>query len=77
LNLLHGLNSLMQHIFMLEIKDLIVSYGRRSILKNIRLELEYGEKVAIIGPNGSGKSTLIKAVLGIAPISGGYVKILM
>ncbi|HLI45673.1 MAG TPA: ATP-binding cassette domain-containing protein [Geobacterales bacterium] len=60
---------------MLEIKDLIVSYGRRSILKNIRLELEYGEKVAIIGPNGSGKSTLIKAVLGIAPISGGYVKI--
>ena len=32
--------------------------------------------VGIVGPNGGGKSTLLKAVLGLAPVSGGSVEIL-
>ena len=37
----------------------------------LRLELGFGERVAITGPNGSGKSTLLAAVLGRLPLTAG------
>jgi len=33
-------------------------------LKNLNLEIDKGEKIAIIGPNGAGKSTLIEIIMG-------------
>lgn len=59
----------------LEIHDLTVSYDRKPVLWGIDLSLPYGCIAGIIGPNGAGKSTLIKAVMGLAPASSGYVKI--
>ncbi|MGI0079389.1 MAG: ATP-binding cassette domain-containing protein, partial [Nitrososphaerales archaeon] len=56
---------------------LTVSYGRHAdspVLKSVALNLK-GEKSVIVGPNGSGKSTLFKAVLGLAPIQSGSVKV--
>ncbi|MGC1375611.1 MAG: heme ABC transporter ATP-binding protein [Anaerolineales bacterium] len=54
---------------MIEIKNLNVSYGPRHILKNISLNVNAGEILALLGPNGSGKSTLIRALSGVAPAS--------
>lgn len=59
----------------LEIHDLTVSYDRKPVLWGIDLSLPHGCIAGIIGPNGAGKSTLIKAVMGLAPASSGYVKI--
>lgn len=44
-------------------------------LKNINIEIEKGEKVAIIGPNGAGKSTLFSHLNGLTEPTSGCVKI--
>ena len=59
----------------LEVHDLTVSYHKRPVLYGIDLEIPPGKLVGIIGPNGAGKSTLIKAMMGVVPASGGWVKV--
>lgn len=59
----------------LEIHDLTVAYHKKPVLYGIDLSVPAGHLVGIIGPNGAGKSTLIKTILGLLPISGGWVRI--
>lgn len=59
----------------LEIHDLTVAFERKPVLWNIDLRIPQGKLVGIIGPNGAGKSTLIKSVMGILPLSSGYIKL--
>ncbi len=59
----------------LEVHDLTVSYNRKPVLWDIDLSIPQGSLVGIIGPNGAGKSTLIKSIMGLIPLSSGYVKL--
>ncbi len=59
----------------LEIHDMTVAYHRKPVLWDIDLVAPEGKLIGIIGPNGAGKSTLIKAVLGLAPLASGKVRI--
>ena len=59
----------------IELHDVTVSYDRKPVLWDVDLTLQQGSLVGIIGPNGAGKSTLIKAIMGILPLSSGYVKL--
>jgi branched-chain amino acid transport system ATP-binding protein len=55
----------------LEIHHLSVSYGPVKVLKDICLEVDREEIVALIGPNGAGKTSLLNAILSIQrPDSG-------
>ena len=46
-------------------------FGREALLRDVTLDLEPGEKAALVGINGSGKSTLLQIVAGtLAPDSG-------
>ncbi|MED5486751.1 MAG: ATP-binding cassette domain-containing protein [Candidatus Thermoplasmatota archaeon] len=59
----------------LEIEDLTVLRGTRTIIDNLSLKIEPGECVIITGENGSGKTTLIEAVAGILPLNGGSIQV--
>src|SRR5436190_23390566 len=48
----------------LEIRNLHVSAGEKSILRGVDLHVRSGEYHALMGPNGSGKSTLANAIMG-------------
>tara|TARA_B110001452_G_scaffold193824_1_gene163832 strand:+ start:6557 stop:8125 length:1569 start_codon:yes stop_codon:yes gene_type:complete len=65
-----------QKIFnnILKIKNLSKGYGDLSVLKKINLDINVGEKVAIIGENGIGKTTLLSCVLGDDTLDSGEVK---
>ena len=49
---------------------LSVEYDGRTILKDVDLDIEKGDKLGIFGANGAGKSTLLKAILGEVPSKG-------
>ena len=46
----------------LELVDVHVARGGRTVLHGIDLRVEAGEQIAVLGPNGCGKSTLIKTM---------------
>ncbi len=47
---------------MIRIENLNKYFGEKHVLKDINMEIEKGEVVALIGPSGSGKSTLIRCI---------------
>lgn len=46
----------------IKISNLSKSYENNLVLKNINLQIERGEKIALVGPNGAGKTTLSKII---------------
>lgn len=54
-----------------EVEDLVVKYGDRTILDHISLEIRRGEVLVLLGASGSGKSTLLRHLVGLEkPASG-------
>ena len=44
-------------------EDLSKSYGDHTVIKDVNLTIERGEKIAFVGKNGEGKSTLVKCIM--------------
>ena len=58
---------------LLEIKNLKKSFGDNVVLKDISLNVEKGEVLAIIGPSGSGKSTLLRCITDLEEEDSGEI----
>jgi lipopolysaccharide export system ATP-binding protein len=58
----------------LRTQDLTKSYGGRTVVRGVSLEVNSGEIVGLLGPNGAGKTTTFYMVVGLtAPDSGRVV----
>jgi branched-chain amino acid transport system ATP-binding protein len=55
---------------LLEVRDLVVGYGKVEALHGVALDVEAGSIVTVIGPNGAGKTTLLAAIMGLLPAKG-------
>ncbi len=58
----------------LEIRDLVVSYGGIEAVKNISLDIPRGKIVTLIGSNGAGKSTTLKTIAGLVKPQSGELR---
>jgi len=59
----------------LQIQDLNFSYGPTKILKDVCLEINCGDCLAVIGPNGGGKTTLLKLIAGLLKPDHGSIHV--
>jgi peptide/nickel transport system ATP-binding protein len=66
---------------LLDIQDVVVEYPVKGFrkppftaLKGVSLDILPGECVGLVGESGSGKTTLGRAVLGLAPVTGGAIQ---
>lgn len=57
----------------LEIKNLVKSFGKTEVLKDVSFSMEKGEVVSIIGSSGSGKTTLLRCINFLEKANGGQI----
>ena len=58
-------------IIPIELKDISKWYGNLEVFSNFSLQIERGDKIALVGPNGAGKTTLSKIISGRLSPTGG------
>ncbi|WP_407398255.1 ABC transporter ATP-binding protein [Treponema sp.] len=58
---------------MLEVKDLVVSYGAIKALKGISFKVEQGEVITLIGSNGAGKTTTLHSISNLIKKESGSI----
>lgn len=57
----------------IEVKNLIKTFGKNTVIDDISFKVDNGEILAIIGFSGSGKSTVLKLISGLIPKDSGSI----
>ena len=58
-----------------EVKNIIKSFGKAEVLKDISFEQEEGSVLSIIGSSGSGKTTLLRCITGLETADSGFIRV--
>ncbi|RLC93423.1 MAG: ABC transporter ATP-binding protein [Chloroflexi bacterium] len=58
----------------LKLTDVTVHYGKVQAVKNVSLEVDAGDIVALVGANGAGKTTLLRTISGLHPPTAGEIR---
>jgi len=59
----------------LDVRDLVVVLGGRSVLVDVELRVERGAWTSVVGPNGAGKTTLLHAIAGRIGYDAGTIEL--
>lgn len=58
---------------MIELKELTLGYGQRTLLEMVNARMTSGQLIALLGRNGAGKSTLLRAMMGLEKPQSGEI----
>ena len=59
--------------YVMECRGLTKTYGKKTALDGVSLNIKTGKIIGLLGPNGSGKTTLIKLANGLLAPTGGEI----
>ena len=59
----------------IRVRDLVVGFRDRNILKGLNLDIRAGEIMGFVGPSGQGKSVLTRTILGLTPKRAGTIEV--
>jgi lipopolysaccharide export system ATP-binding protein len=54
---------------------LVKTYGARNVVDGLNLRIGAGEVIGLLGPNGAGKTTTFYMIVGLVPVSAGFVRL--
>jgi lipopolysaccharide export system ATP-binding protein len=57
----------------LSVKNIVKSYKKRSVVRDVSFEVKSGQVVSLLGPNGAGKTTCFYMTIGLVQSDGGQV----
>jgi phospholipid/cholesterol/gamma-HCH transport system ATP-binding protein len=59
----------------IRVENLVVGFGRQTVLDRLSLEVRCGEILGLVGGSGSGKSVLLRTIIGLLPMRQGRIEI--
>ena len=59
----------------IRVRDLVVGFGERVVMKGLDLDVYRGEILGFVGPSGQGKSVLTRTILGLVPKHAGTIEV--
>lgn len=60
---------------LLAVRDLVIRYGKHTVLNGVSLTAAESERIAILGPSGAGKTSLLRAINGFTPVASGSIRL--
>jgi phospholipid/cholesterol/gamma-HCH transport system ATP-binding protein len=60
----------------ISVRDLVVGFGRQTVLDHLSLDVYRGEIIGLVGASGGGKSVLLRTVIGLLPKRHGKIEVL-
>ena len=55
---------------MLQLKDVSITYGDKSVIKHLSVNVDKGQLVCLCGESGCGKTSLLNAIMGFVDFEG-------
>ena len=71
----HGTPAAWADDALIDVRDVVASYGDTPVLEGVSLSVAPGEFVGLVGPNGAGKTTLLKTINGVVAPDAGSVRV--
>lgn len=59
----------------ISVRDLVVGFGKQTVLKGLNLDIRRGEILGFVGASGGGKSVLTRTILGLLPKKQGTIEV--